>query len=94
MYHIFFGLPLWLSGKESVCNVGNLGDAGLTPGSGKSLGGGHSNPFLYSCLENPMDREAWQTKVHRVTKSQTRPKLLSTQACTTSYLAIHVSMDI
>ena len=47
MCDIFFGLPLWLSGKESACNVGNLGDAGLTPGSGKSLGEGHSNPLQY-----------------------------------------------
>ena len=41
-----------------------------------------------------MDREAWQTKVHRVAKSQTRLKRLSMQECTTSYLAIHLSMDI
>ena len=39
--------------------------------SGRSPGGGHGNPLLYSCLENPMDREAWQATVHRVTQSQT-----------------------
>ena len=36
--------------------LANAGDAGLTPGSGRSPGGGNGNPFLYSCLENPMDR--------------------------------------
>ena len=40
-------------------------------GLGRSPGGGYGNPFQYSCLENPMDRGAWQSTVHRVTKSQT-----------------------
>ena len=40
---------------------------GSIPGSGKSPGVGHSNPLQYSCLENPMDRGAWQATVHRVT---------------------------
>ena len=44
----------------------------------RSPGAGHGNPLQYSCLENPEDREAWQTIVHRVTKSQTRLKQLST----------------
>ena len=43
--------------KDSACRVGDLG---LIPGSGRSPGGGHGNPLLYSCLENPMDRGAWQ----------------------------------
>ena len=43
--------------KESSCNVGDLG---LIPGLGRSPGGGHGNPLQYSCLENPMDRGAWQ----------------------------------
>ena len=38
------------NGKESACNVGDLG---LIPGLGRSPGGGHGNPFQYSCLENP-----------------------------------------
>ena len=42
------------------------------------LQGGHGNPLQYSCLENPMDRGAWRATVHRVTKSQTRLKQLST----------------
>ena len=39
-------------------------EAGLIPRSGRSPGGGHSNPLQYSCLENPMDRGAWQAMVH------------------------------
>ena len=46
----------------------NAGDAGSIPGSGRSPGVGNGNPLQYSCLENPMDRGAWQAAVHRVTK--------------------------
>ena len=46
-------------GKEPACNPGDTGDTGLIPGLGRPPGGGHSNPLQYSCLENPMDREAW-----------------------------------
>jgi len=42
------GFPWWLRGKESACNAG---DPGLSPGSGRSPGGGHGNPLQYSCLE-------------------------------------------
>ena len=48
-------LPLWLSGKESACNAG---DVGLIPGSKKSPGEGNGNPLQYSCLENSVDRGA------------------------------------
>ena len=44
----------------------------------RSPGGGHDNPLQYSCLENPMDRGAWQVTACRVTKSQTQLKQLST----------------
>ena len=50
---------------------------GLIPESGRSLGEGNAYPPQYSCLENSMDREAWQATVHGVTKSWMR---LSTQA--------------
>ena len=50
------GLPWWLRGKESACNVGDSGDVGLIPGSGRSPGGGNGNPLRYSGLETPMDR--------------------------------------
>ena len=49
-------------------NAGDL-DMPSIPGPGRSPGGG--NPLQYSCLENPMDREAWQATVHRVAKRQT-----------------------
>ena len=44
-------------------------DMGSIPGSGRSPGGEYGNPLQYSCLENPMDREAWWATVHGVTKS-------------------------
>ena len=47
-----YGLPQWLSGKESTCNEGDTGDVSLITGSGRSPGGGHNNPLQYSCLEN------------------------------------------
>ena len=47
-------------------------DAGLIPGSRRSLGGGHGNPLYYSCLGNPTDRGAWWATVHGVTESRTR----------------------
>ena len=50
------GFPGGSDGKESACNVGDLG---LIPGLGRSPGGGHGNSLQYSCLENPMDRGAW-----------------------------------
>ena len=63
------GLPRWLSGKESACSAGDLGSI---PGSGRCPGDGNGNPLQYSCLENPMDRGAWQATVHGVAKSRTR----------------------
>ena len=57
--------------KNLPANLGDSRDAGSIPGLGRSPGGGHGNPPQYSCLENPMDRGAWQAKVHGVTKSQT-----------------------
>ena len=51
------GLPDGPDGKESVCRAGDLG---LIPGLRRSPGEGHGNPLQYSCLENPMDRGAWQ----------------------------------
>ena len=51
------GFPHSSVSKESVCNTG---DPGLIPGLGRSPGEGNGNPLQYSCLENPMDRGAWQ----------------------------------
>ena len=57
--------------KNSPTNAGDIRDEGSIPGLGRSSGEGASNPFQYSCLENPMDRGAWKDTVHGVTKSQT-----------------------
>ena len=54
------GVPGGSEGKESTCNVGDLG---LIPGLGRSPRGGHGNPLQYSCLENPMDRGTWRATV-------------------------------
>ena len=56
--------------KNLPANSGDKRDVGSVPGSGRSPGGGYSNPLQYSCLENPMDSGAWWATVHRVTKSQ------------------------
>ena len=72
------GLDLNPVDKESMCNTGDAGDPGLIPVSERSLRGRHSNPLQYSCLQNSMDRGAWQATVHSVTKSQTQLKWLST----------------
>ena len=69
------GLPRWLSGKElPLANAGDARDSSSTPGSGRSSGVGNGTSLQYSCLENPVDRGAWQATVHgvRVAKSQTR----------------------
>ena len=57
--------------NDPPVNVGDARDTGSIPGSGRSPGGRHGNPLQYSCLENPMDREAWWSIVHRVAKSRT-----------------------
>ena len=59
------GFPHSLVGKESACNAG---DQGSIPGSGRSPGEWNGNRLQYSCLENPMDRGAWQATVHGVAR--------------------------
>ena len=68
-----------LAGKESACKAG---DPGSVPGLERSPGGGHGNTLQYSCLENPVDKGAWQVTVHRITESQTGLKQLSTHTHT------------
>ena len=65
-------LPSFPGGLEVKVSASNVGDLGSIPGSGRSLGEGNDNPLQYSCLENPMDGEAWQATVHGVAKSRTR----------------------
>ena len=61
----------------STCNAGVAGNMGSIPGLERSHGEGNGNPLQYSCLENSMDRGAWQATVHRVAKSWTRLKQAS-----------------
>ena len=68
-FSFIIGFPGGSEVKASVCNAG---DMGLIPGSGRSPGEGKGNPLQYSCLENPMDGEAWRATVHGVSKSQTQ----------------------
>ena len=63
------GFSCGSAGKESACNVGDLGSI---PGLERFPGEGNGNPLQYSCLENPMDRGAWQATVRGVAKNQTQ----------------------
>ena len=63
------GFPGTSDSEESACNAGDLGSI---PVLGRSPGEGKGYPLQYSCLENSMDRGAWQVTVHGVSKSQTR----------------------
>ena len=53
------GFPGGAAVKNQPANARGIRDTGLIPGSEQFLGGGHGNPLQYTCLENPMDREAW-----------------------------------
>ena len=63
--------------KNLPTNAGDIGDAGLIPGSGRSLAEGNGNPLQYFCLGNPMDRGAWQVTVHGVAKESDRTERLN-----------------
>ena len=76
-----------LAVKNLPAYAGDIRDTGLILGLGRSAGGGHGDPLQYSCLENPMDRGAWQSMVCKVTNSQTRLKRLSMQAKTECQLS-------
>ena len=65
---VFLGFPGGSAGKESACSVG---DPGSIPGLERFPAEGNGNPLQYSCLENPMDREAWWATVHRVSQLDT-----------------------
>ena len=63
------GFPGGSEGKESACKAGDLGSI---PGLGRFPGEENGNPLQYTCLENALDRGAWQAMVHGVTKNQTQ----------------------
>ena len=73
------GFPCGSVGKEQPAQAGDIRDVVSIPGSGRSPGG-HGNLLHYSCLENPIDRGNWQVAAHRVEKSWTWLKRLSTHA--------------
>ena len=66
--------------KNPPAIAGDVRDAASIPGSGRSPGGGHSDPLQYSCLENPINGGAWQAMVHGVTESQTQLRRPSTRS--------------
>ena len=68
----FRGFPGGPVVKNTSASIGDAGDAGSIPGSGRCSGGGHGNPLQYSCLGKPMDRGAWWAMVYVVAKSWTR----------------------
>ena len=68
------GFPGVASGKDLPAHTRDIRGMDSIPELGRAHGGGHGNPLQYSCLENPMDRGAWEAAVHRVAKSWTRLK--------------------
>ena len=85
------GLHWELSGNESPCPAG---DAGWTPGWGRSPGIGNGNPLQYSCLGNPMDRRAWWATVHGVTKESDMTQWLNNNENGDSSKLIHRSQEL
>ena len=77
--YLFGPFPGGANGKEPTCQYRDVRDTVSIPVLGRSPGVGNGNPLQYSCLENPMDREAWWATVCRVTKNWTWLKQLGTQ---------------
>ena len=69
---ILFSCNIFVWLWDQVIAACNVGDLGSVPGLGRAPGGGHGTPPQYPCLENPMDRGAWQATVHGISKSWTR----------------------
>ena len=80
--------------KNPPGNAGDIRDTGSIPGSGRSPGGGPSNPLQYFCLENPKDRGTWWATVHGVAKSQTQMKQLNTHTHTHTHTCTHIIISI
>ena len=77
--------------KNPSASTGDIRDAGLIPGLGRSPGGGLGNPLQYSCLENPMDRRAGWATVHRITELDTTEVTWRQQQQTWDFVKIKVS---
>ena len=73
--YTLLGFPGGALVKNPSVNEGDTGDMGLIPGLGRSPGVGKGNPFQYSCLEDCMNRGAWQAIVHGVAKRLTGQSL-------------------
>ena len=64
-------LPRWHSGKESICKIGDIGDAGSIPELGRCTEVGNGNTLQHACLENLMETGACWATFHGVAKSRT-----------------------
>ena len=80
--------------KNLPASVGDARDAGSISGLESSPGRGHSTPLQYSCLENSMDREAWWTTVHGVTKKRTQPSMHASTSKHTSLSSVMKDMFV
>ena len=86
------GFPRGSDGKKSTCNVGDLG---LIPGLGRSLGGGNGNPLQHSCLENPHGQRSlvgYRPWGHK--ESDTTEQLSTQHSTYTDYIFFSVSSTV
>ena len=81
----FRGFPDGTVVKNLPADAGDARDMGSIPGLESSPGVGNGNPLQYSCLENSMDRGAWQAIVHVVPKSLTQLSIAHTHTHTHAY---------
>ena len=87
------GLPGGTVVKNPLAYVEERRDTDSTPGSGISLGVGNGNLLQYSCLENSMDRGAWQATVHEVTKNQTRMSMQHSNVKASSFARLSLTFS-